>query len=252
MWSTVHSTVNSEMLKGRIHSEESFGTLDGPGVRYVIFLQGCPNRCIYCHNPDTWATIGSRESSVEEIMQRITSCRNFITSGGVTISGGEPALQQEFTLELLKACKKENLHTALDTSGCMPIENMQPLLDAADLILLDVKASNRELTTKISGNPLLYDRVLATLEYCEKTNKPVWIRHVLIKDLTLVKDNLIELAQLLKPYKCIEKVEFLGFHTMGFFKWEELKMENPLLNSPAISDDKVKAAEKIFLDFSNQ
>ena len=240
------------MTKGWVHSEESFGTLDGPGVRYVIFLQGCPNRCIYCHNPDTWATGVNREVSVEEIMQRITSCRNFITSGGVTLSGGEPALQKEFTLELLRACKKEKLHTALDTSGCLPIEDMQPLLDAADMILLDVKAANRELSAKISGNPQLFDRVIATLDYCEKIKKPVWIRHVLIKDLTLPKKNLIELSKLLKPCKCIEKVEFLGFHTMGFFKWEELKMTNRLIDSPAISSEEVKAAEKIFLDFSEQ
>lgn len=234
------------MAKGWIHSEESFGTLDGPGVRYVIFLQGCPNRCIYCHNPDTWSTVGSREAPVEEIMQRIISCRNFISSGGVTLSGGEPALQKEFTLELLKACKKENLHTALDTSGCMPIEDMQPLLDAADLVLLDVKASSPELTEKISGNPRLFERVLAVLAHCEKSAKPVWIRHVLIKDLTLSENELIKLAALLKPYSCIEKVELLGFHTMGFFKWDELKLTNPLVNSPAITPEEQQAAENLF------
>ena len=232
---------------------ETFASIQGESTHagrlcFFIRLAGCNLACSYCDTCYAQAENSGQDRSIAELVAEVKASKINL----VELTGGEPALQQEFTLELLKACKKENLHTALDTSGCIPIENMQPLLDAADLILLDVKASNRELTTKISGNPLLYDRVLATLEYCEKTNKPVWIRHVLIEEFTLVKDNLIELAQLLKPYKCIEKVEFLGFHTMGFFKWEELKMENPLLNSPAISDDKVKTAEKIFLDFFKQ
>ena len=217
------------MTIGRIHSEESFGTLDGPGVRYVVFLQGCPNRCIYCHNPDTWDPNGGKTASVDELMSRIISCRNFIKNGGVTLSGGEPLMQKEFVREVLAACRKENLHTALDISGAVPLDSCREILDDADLILLDIKGVDSDSAGVLAGNPGCFANAMAILDYCEQNNKAVWIRHVLLKDLTCTEKNLQQLAGLLKPYNCIEKVELLAFHTMGFFKWEALKMTRPYL-----------------------
>ena len=234
------------MITGRIHSEESFGTLDGPGVRYVVFMQGCPNRCIYCHNPDTWNSTGGKLSSVGELMQRIISCRNFIQKGGVTVSGGEPTVQKEFVLELLQSCRKENLHTALDTSGAVPLAVCRELIDAADLILLDIKGTDETSADRLTGNLHCFENAVQILNYCQKTSKAVWIRHVLLKDLTCTEENLIRLAELLAPYSVIEKVDLLPFHTMGFFKWDNLKLTNPLAGSNALTAEEKAFAEKVF------
>ena len=234
------------MATGRIHSEESFGTLDGPGVRYVVFMQGCPNRCIYCHNPDSWSNSGGRLSSAGELMQRIISCRNFIQKGGVTISGGEPAVQQEFVLEVLQKCRQENLHTALDTSGAVPLESCCELIDEADLILLDIKGVDAESAGHLTGNPHCFANAVQILDHCRKTGKAVWIRHVLIKDLTCTEENLKKLAELLAQYDNIEKVELLPFHTMGFFKWNELGFTNPMADFSALTSGEKKQAEEFF------
>ncbi|MBO5307239.1 MAG: radical SAM protein, partial [Lentisphaeria bacterium] len=129
--------------QGRIHSFESFGTLDGPGIRFVIFFQGCPLRCKYCHNPDTWSVGGGREITVREIVAQVDSCRNFLRTGGVTLSGGEPLMQPRFAQALLNACRERGFHTALDTAGSLPLEQSRPVIDAADLLLLDIKALDR-------------------------------------------------------------------------------------------------------------
>ena len=237
------------MTIGRIHSEESFGTLDGPGVRYVVFMQGCPNKCIYCHNPDTWSCSGGKAVTVDELMERITSCRNFIKSGGVTLSGGEPAMQKEFVLEVLKRCRQENLHTALDTSAALPLNSCRELIDEADLILLDIKGVDEAGSARLAGNSHCHKNALEILEHCQQTGKPVWIRHVLLRDLTCTEENLEKLAALLKPYRSIiNKVELLPFHTMGFFKWDELNMVNPLADSAAVTPAEKARAEQIFAE----
>ena len=172
-----------EGVTGRVHSFESFGTLDGPGVRFVVFLQGCPLRCRYCHNPDTWELGGGMEISSAEVVGKIESCRNFIRSGGVTLSGGEPLMQPEFARDILERCARAGFHTALDTAGSVPLERSRPVIDRADLLLLDIKALNPALCRELTGRD--NRNTLATLDYCEETARPVWIRHVLVPGFTL-------------------------------------------------------------------
>ena len=170
-------------VTGRIHSIESFGSVDGPGIRYVLFLQGCPLKCLYCHNPDTWAFDDGKIVTAGEIVDDIATYRNFIEKGGVTISGGEPLLQQEFCAEVLDGCHELGLHTALDTSGIMPVEMVQDVLDKADLILLDIKSIDETMCETITGAS--NRNALATLRYREERGMDVWIRHVVVPGYTL-------------------------------------------------------------------
>jgi pyruvate formate lyase activating enzyme len=228
---------------GRIHSFESFGTLDGPGVRFVVFFQGCPLRCKYCHNPDTWDVQGGRPVAVREIMAQVESCRNFLRTGGVTLSGGEPLMQPRFALALLNACREKGFHTALDTAGSLPLSQSAPVIDAADLVLLDIKALDsaecRDLTGMDNANEL------ATLDYCEKTEKTVWIRHVLVPGWTLDEDKLQKLAAFLRPYKCIKRIDLLPFHKMASFKWANLNLTDPLAGTSEPSAEEVEKAQQI-------
>ena len=228
---------------GRIHSFESFGTLDGPGIRFVVFFQGCPLRCTYCHNPDTWDIQGGRPVAVREIIAQVESCRNFLRTGGVTLSGGEPLMQPRFALALLNACREKGFHTALDTAGSLPLSQSAPVIDAADLVLLDIKALDsaecRDLTGMDNANEL------ATLDYCEKTEKPVWIRHVLVPGWTLDEDKLQKLAAFLRPYKCIKRIDLLPFHKMASFKWANLNLTDPLAGTSEPSAEEVEKAQQI-------
>lgn len=228
---------------GRIHSFESFGTLDGPGIRFVVFFQGCPLRCKYCHNPDTWDIQGGRPVAVREIIAQVESCRNFLRTGGVTLSGGEPLMQPRFALALLNACREKGFHTALDTAGSLPLSQSAPVIDAADLVLLDIKALDsaecRDLTGMDNANEL------ATLDYCEKTEKPVWIRHVLVPGWTLDEDKLQKLAAFLRPYKCIKRIDLLPFHKMASFKWANLNLTDPLAGTSEPSAEEVEKAQQI-------
>ena len=233
---------------GRIHSFESFGTLDGPGIRFIVFFQGCPLRCRYCHNPDSWESSGGREISVDEIIPQIISCRNFLRNGGVTLSGGEPLLQAPFALEFLNACRAEGLHTALDTAGSLPLEKAAPVIDAADLILLDIKALDPELCRELTGMDNRNE--LAVLEYCEKIRKPVWIRHVLVPGWTLEENRLETLAAFLQPYSCIERIELLPYHKMAAFKWEKLNCPDPLGDTPEPEPSEVENARMIFRKYA--
>ena len=234
---------------GRIHSLESFGTLDGPGIRFVVFLQGCRLRCKYCHNPDTWNPAGGRETTVAELLAKITSCRNFLRSGGVTLSGGEPLLQPEFSQSLLNACREAGFHTALDTAGSVPLETGAKVLDAADLILLDIKALDPELCRELTGRDNQDE--LATLDYCERTGKPVWIRHVLVPGWTLETTRLKALAEYLKPFRCIRRVDLLPFHQMGAYKWKELGLANPFESMPEPERKACEEAEQWFSDLGD-
>ncbi len=233
--------------QGRIHSFESFGTLDGPGIRFVIFFQGCPLRCKYCHNPDTWRVGGGREITVREIVAQVDSCRNFLRTGGVTLSGGEPLMQPRFAQALLNACRERGFHTALDTAGSLPLEQSRPVIDAADLLLLDIKALDRTECRELTGMDNTNE--LATLEYCEKTGKPVWIRHVLVPGWTLDEKKLQGLADFLRPYKCIQRIDLLPFHKMASFKWEKLNIPDPLAETPEPTAAEVEKAQQIFDSF---
>jgi len=233
-------------VKGRIHSVETFGTLDGPGVRYVLFLQGCALRCLFCHNPDTWDVNTGKIADSEEVVNDILSYRNFIRTGGVTISGGEALLQPEFTLDIINRCKANGLHTALDTAGSVPLCVSKPVLNAADLILLDIKALRDDDCIELTGRSNV--NTLATLNYCEQILKPVWLRHVLVPGYTLDMRKLKELADYLACFSCIETVELLPFHKMGEYKWKELKLDYKLGDTPEPSAEELREARRIFTD----
>ena len=231
-------------VSGKIHSFESFGTLDGPGVRYIVFLQGCALRCCYCHNPDTWDVCGGEVFIVEEVMKKILSCRNFIKSGGVTFSGGEPLLQREFLSELLDACVEEKLHTAIDTAGSVPVAVSSGVIDKANMLLLDIKSLDDTLCRKITGQG--NRNALDTLEYCEKTSKPVWIRHVVVPGLTMDERKLQELSQYLEKFNCVKRVDLLGYHKLGEFKWSSLGIENTLKDTPEPSKEEILSLQNLF------
>lgn len=231
---------------GRVHSEESFGTLDGPGVRFVVFLQGCALRCIYCHNPDTWNTKEGELVSSKSVVKKILRYRSFIKDGGVTLSGGEPLMQPEFCKAIIQGCSEYGLHTAIDTSGAIPLERCVDAVNAADMLLLDVKTLDNGLSKKITGRG--NEDTLRLLAYCESVGKTVWIRHVLVPGYTLFEDQLVELADFLKEFRCVEKVELLPFHKLGEFKWKELQCEYSLYDTPAPTRDEVAMAKRIFAE----
>ena len=230
-------------MEGYIHSCESFGAVDGPGVRYVVFFQGCPLRCRYCHNPDTWKLTDGRRVSAQSLASEIEQFRNFIRSGGVTLSGGEPLMQADFAAELLALCKAAGFHTAIDTSGAVALDKCRNAIDTADLLLLDIKDIDaddcRDLTGQDNAN------AFAVLDYCEAVHKPVWIRHVLVPELTLCDEKLHRLGSRLSAYTCIEKVELNPFHKMGEFKWSSLGIPYTLTDTPAPDPDAVAHAKEI-------
>lgn len=207
-------------MTGRVHSYETFGAVDGPGIRFIVFLQGCPMRCLYCHNPDTWDPSGGTEATVDEIVAKVRSYRGFYRDGGVTISGGEPLLQHEFVYALTEALHAEGFHVAIDTSGIIPLDICKKAVDAADMLLLDIKSANAELAGRITGAPECFRREKELLDYCEKVGKRVWIRHVAVPGLTLEEGLLRELSEFFSRYKCIERIEPLPFHKLGEHKWE--------------------------------
>ena len=231
-------------VQGRIHSVESFGTLDGPGLRYVVFLQGCSLRCRYCHNPDSWSTDKGTLVESETLIQEIRSYKNFIKDGGVTISGGEPLKQPQFTLEILNQLKKEGLHTALDTAGSVPISLSKPVLESADLVLLDIKSLDNKQCFSLTG--MGNENTLATLAYLQACKKRTWIRHVLVPGWTLHTKRLTELASFLRNFSCIELVELLPYHSMGQYKWEQLKLEYSFKDVPEPKESELVEARGIF------
>ena len=230
-------------VMGYIHSVESFGALDGPGIRYVLFLQGCPLRCLFCHNPDSWEAGGGQEIGSVEVVEDILRYRNFIQNGGVTLSGGEPLMQPTFTASILEGCREQGFHTALDTSGAVSLLYCRSAVDQADMLLLDMKAANDSLFRKITGRGM--DNTLEILNHCENAGKRVWIRHVLVPGLTTGREALCELGNLLKPYACIERVELLPFHKMGEYKWEALGVPYTLKETPAAGLEEIEQAKSI-------
>lgn len=237
------------MVNGYISAVETFGTVDGPGVRYVIFLQGCVLQCKYCHNRDTWDSKNFKKvETPEETLANILKCKSFIKNGGVTLSGGEPLLQAEYCLELFKLLKKEGLHTALDTSGYVFDEKVKEVLQYTDLVLLDIKSINskvyKELTCVDLKNTLVF------LDYLKDIGKKVWIRHVVVPKVTYNEKDLNDLAKYLTNYKdIIEKVELLPYHTMGIIKWEKLNKEYPLKNVNPLTKEELDIAKNIFKKF---
>lgn len=230
---------------GTIHSVETMGTLDGPGLRYVIFMQGCSMRCRYCHNPDSWDFNGGTRMSVEELVRDILSYRSFITTGGgVTISGGEPLAQAPFVLALVRALKEEGIHTAIDTAGNVPLELSGAVLREADLILLDIKSLDERQAFSLTG--MGNSDTLATLAYCQAIGKDVWIRHVLVPGWTLAETRLSELSHFLTAFSVVKTVELLPYHNLGAYKWEQLKMRYPLKDVKSPTGAELMRSRAIF------
>ena len=229
---------------GYIHSLESFGAVDGPGIRYVVFFQGCPLRCIFCHNPDTWAMNEGTPTQVEELIEKIVDFRPFYRRGGVTLSGGEPLAQPGFAAALLRRLKEEGFHTAVDTAGSIPLERCREAVDLADLLLLDIKALDPDLCTAMTGADGAGAKALLDLR--QEQGRPVWLRHVLVPGYTLDMDKLETLADYLAPYTCIERVELLPFHQLGKHKWEALGIPYELANAISPPAAEVEQAREIF------
>lgn len=237
---------------GRIHSFESFGTVDGPGIRFVIFLQGCPLRCQYCHNPDTWAH-GGKEYTVEDVVTQALRYKNYFgDKGGVTVTGGEPLLQIDFVIELFTQLKQKGVHTCVDTSGIMfhenDAENVQKhkkLLEVADLFLLDIKHIDDEACVSLTGQS--NKNTLAFARFLSENGKPMWIRQVLVPNLTDAEDSLQRTRAFIDTLKTVEKVEVLPYHTMGEVKYKNLGIEYPLKDVKAPTKERVAFAKNILI-----
>lgn len=240
---------------GNIHSTESFGTVDGPGIRYVVFTQGCLLRCQYCHNADTWKIGTGKEMSVSEIIDELTSYLPFIeaSNGGITVSGGEPLLQIPFLIELFKECKKLGVHTCIDTSGgCYSTaetfqQNLKELLKYTDLILLDLKHIHPDKHKKLTGMPNKH--ILEFARFLSEQNIPVWIRHVLVPSVTDSEEDLRKLGEFIATLDNVEKIEILPYHKLGVYKWEALGMTYPLKGIEPPSDEQVEKAKEILTSY---
>lgn len=234
---------------GNIHSFESFGTQDGPGIRFVFFMQGCPLRCLYCHNPDTWQIRNRvQEITVSEAFYEIKKVKGFIKTGGVTISGGEPLLQADFILELFKLCKQENIHTCIDTSGYILNDKVKMALEYTDLVLLDIKHIDPDRYKKLTSKEL--KPTLDFLSYLSETNKPVWLRYVLVPTISDNVDDLKSWAKYVSQYKNVERVEILPFHQMGKSKWKQIGREYTLSNLATPTSEEIEKAKAIFEEYN--
>lgn len=231
---------------GKIHSFESLGTVDGPGIRFVIFVQGCPLKCKYCHNRDTWDTHTGTEYSVDEIIKKVLHSKPFIDNshGGVTVSGGEPLLQVDFLIELFKKLKENKIHTCIDTAGSIKItEKVEELLSYTDLVLLDIKHIDNEKCIDLTGAP--NTNTLNFAKYLNEHKIPVWIRQVLIPGITNNEEDLRAVKKFVDSLDNVQKIELMPYHDMGKFKWEELGEKYPLENVSLPTDEDIKKAKEI-------
>ena len=236
------SEIDRRQIMGRIHSTDSFGAVDGPGVRFVVFLQGCHLRCLYCHNPDTWDTKGGREASVGEIADEIKSLRSFIQ--GVTITGGEPMLQAYFVLALTQELQELGLHVAIDSNGFVRTQESLEAYKTADLILLDLKAFSLEKHKALTGVSNL--GILEMAQLLSSMGKKMWIRYVLVPGWTDDLPEVRKMADFLKGLETVEKVEVLPFHKMGEFKWAELGLDYQLTDTESPTSESLQTVINIF------
>ncbi len=237
-------------IKGRIHSVESFGSADGPGVRYIVFLKGCNMRCQYCHNPDTWAKDGGELMTPEEVLKKALRYKTYWKEkGGITVSGGEALLQIDFVTELFRLAKEKGVNTCLDTSG-NPFSMEEPfkskfdeLMKYTDLFMLDIKhmddAAHRKLTGQKNQN------ILEMAAYLSDHGKAMWIRHVLVPGITTEEDELHRLRSFLDTLKTVERVEVLPYHTLGVFKWKELGIPYQLEGVDPPTKEQIDRAKEI-------
>lgn len=234
---------------GKIHSTESFGTVDGPGTRFVIFFQGCPMRCLYCHNPDTWEIKGGMEMTAEELLEQYEHNRIFYRGGGITATGGEPLMQLPFLIDLFEKAKARGIHTCLDTSGIVYRRQREEaflrLFAVTDLVLLDLKHSDpqghRELTGQEQSHVLSFARAL------ERASVPMIIRHVVVPGITDKTEQLEALGRMIAPFRNLKGLEVLPYHTMGKIKYEQLKLPYPLEGVESLEKSKADEAKQVIL-----
>jgi len=231
----------------KVHSFESLGTVDGPGIRYVIFLQGCHLRCKYCHNRDTWDIKGGSYKSLDEIFDQIKRYKPYFKSsnGGVTVTGGEPLLQVKFLIELFRNLKKAGIHTCIDTSGMVNLtEDVKKLLKLTDLVLLDIKHINSEKCKELTGHD--NKKELEFARYLSQNGIPMWIRQVIVPGITDDEKDITDLKEFVKKLKTVEKVEFLPYHTVGKYKWKELGEKYQLEEIRNADQEDIKRVKSIF------
>lgn len=237
-------------MKGYIHSTESFGSVDGPGIRFVVFMQGCPMRCLYCHNPDTWEIGKGTSVSTDEILSMYNKNKSFYKNGGITVTGGEPLLQIDFLSELFKKAKFQGIHTCLDTSGIIynnnpeQIKKFDELFNYTDLVMLDIKHIDAQKHKVLTG--FSNENILEFAKYLEKKNVPLWVRHIIVEGYTDNPEDLIRLGNFIGTLSNLKALDVLPYHTMGVSKYEELGIEYPLKGVKALSTkEAVKAKEFI-------
>ena len=241
-------------MKGRIHSLESFGTVDGPGVRYVVFFQGCPMRCAYCHNPDTWSTKGGTEMEASYIIEQYERNKGFYTNGGgLTVTGGEPLLQIDFLIELFTLAKEKGIHTCIDTSGITYkpdntayIEKLDKLMPLTDLVMLDIKHIDPQKHIELTEQP--NDGILAFTKYLDEKNVPVWIRHVVVPTLTDDNKYLFELGYFIGQLGNLKALDVLPYHDMAKPKYEKLGMDYKLKHIPAMEKSAIVDKKAVILE----
>lgn len=231
------------MAIGRIHSFESMGLVDGPGIRCVVFMQGCALRCAYCHNPDTWAFSGGTEMTSQELLKKIIRFKPYFkNNGGVTFSGGEPLMQPEFLIESLKLCKEAGIHTVIDTAGYGIEKYYDEILKYVDLVILDIKHVDNEGYESLVGKSKEgFDEFL---EKVQKSNTKLWIRHVVVPGLTSSEEHIRKLAKIIKNIKNIEKIELLPYHTLGVDKYKKIGLEYKLADIDSLEKEAIDKLEK--------
>ena len=240
-------------MKGYIHSQESFGTVDGPGLRYVVFLQGCPMRCQFCHNPDTWKMQTGMEMTAQEIIDNFNKNRSFYKNGGLTVTGGEPLLQLDFLLELFTLAKQEKIHTCIDTSGITfqkdnqtYLEKLDQLLEVTDLVMLDIKQIRNAKHKILTGHE--NTGILAFAEYLAQKQIPLWIRHVVVPTITDDPEDLKELGRFIGTLSNVKALDVLPYHTMGIQKYKNLNIPYPLEGIEALPKEKAMEARTHILN----
>lgn len=240
-------------MTGYIHSKESFGTVDGPGIRYVLFLQGCPMRCLYCHNPDTWEVNKSKAITTAEVLEEFNKNRSFYSKGGITVTGGEPLLQVDFVAELFKAAKGQNVHTCIDTSGvtynpdnAAYMKKLDEVMKYTDLVMLDVKHIDPESHKKLTGKS--NENILGFAKYLEGKNIPLWVRHVVVEGFTDKKEDLINLGEFIGSLKNLKALDVIPYHNMGEGKYKELGIEYPLEGLAPLTTQKAVEAKNFILE----
>jgi len=237
----------SEQVLGNIHSIETCGTVDGPGIRFVVFMQGCPLRCQYCHNPDTWTTDINQKMSVDEILKKFDGVKEFLRNGGITVTGGEPLMQVDFVTELFKSAKEKGIHTALDTSGIFfnpeNTEKIDELIKYTDLVLLDIKHIDDKEHKKLTGHS--NKKILAFAKYLSDKKIPMWVRHVVVPTITYNEKYLSELGEFMATLNNIQALDVLQYHDMAIPKYENLGLEYPLKDVSPLTKEQALDAKKI-------